>query len=354
MRRNSNIELLRIISMIMIIISHYTTHNGINNYVLPLGFNRFLLEFTTIGNIGVILFILITGYYCINKENPFNLKKLILLVFEVLFYSISIYFIFVFLKITPFEIKSLIKTIFPISFKVYWFITTYILLYIFIPYINIFLKSMAKKKHLNFCILCVFIFYLLATITTNNYYGNELVQFIIIYSIGAYIGRFREENQKYKKYNSYILIISFIIVTLSIIIFDLIGLKNSLFSMYSNYLMRSRNSIFTLLFSIGIFNIFINKTGNTNKIINIISANVLGVYLISDNYLIRKVLWADILKVGNYVNSPYLIIHMILSVILVFTTCIIIDFIRKQTIEKFNIKVYDKIYKRINSNHEKI
>ena len=72
--RNSNIEILRIISVFMILFSHYSVHNGITNSDLPIGINRYLLEISILGNIGVIIFVLISGYFSINKKNPFNIK----------------------------------------------------------------------------------------------------------------------------------------------------------------------------------------------------------------------------------------------------------------------------------------
>ena len=49
-------------------------HNGVVNTDLLLGFNRFLLEVSSLGNIGVILFVLITGYYGISKRNPLRIS----------------------------------------------------------------------------------------------------------------------------------------------------------------------------------------------------------------------------------------------------------------------------------------
>ena len=66
MERNSKIELLRILSMFMIVLSHCSVHSGINFSSLPLGFNREILELSMLGNVGVILFIFITGYFSIN------------------------------------------------------------------------------------------------------------------------------------------------------------------------------------------------------------------------------------------------------------------------------------------------
>ena len=94
--RNSNIEIVRIISMIFIVLSHYTVHNGIENASLPLGLNRYILEISTLGNIGVILFVLISGYFSI-EQKEFKFKKIISLYLQVMFYSTSIYLLFVIL-----------------------------------------------------------------------------------------------------------------------------------------------------------------------------------------------------------------------------------------------------------------
>ena len=90
--RNSNIEILRIISMIFIVMSHYTVHSGIELTSLPLGINRFILEVTRLGNIGVIIFMLISGYYLIEQKS-IQLKKVLKLYLQILFYSPIIYLV---------------------------------------------------------------------------------------------------------------------------------------------------------------------------------------------------------------------------------------------------------------------
>ena len=72
--RNSNIEIVRIISIIMIVVSHYCVHGFGNTSNLNLGINRFIIEIFTLGNFGTILFIIITGYYLINSTN-IKIKK---------------------------------------------------------------------------------------------------------------------------------------------------------------------------------------------------------------------------------------------------------------------------------------
>ena len=153
--RNSNIELLRIISMIMIVFSHYSVHSKINIESMPISFNRFFLEIISVGNIGVIIFVLITGYYNIEKNKVFRIDKIIILVLQVVFYSVVLYFLLVIFKQIDFNFINMVKAILPISFKQYWFITAYISLYIIMPFLNIFLKSISKKQYSIFLIVII-------------------------------------------------------------------------------------------------------------------------------------------------------------------------------------------------------
>ena len=64
--RSSNIELLRIIAMIMIIAHHVSVHSG---FVYPgeiISFNRLWIQFIQLGGkIGVNIFVLISGYFLV-------------------------------------------------------------------------------------------------------------------------------------------------------------------------------------------------------------------------------------------------------------------------------------------------
>ena len=120
--RKSNIELLRIIAIIMIIAHHYCLYGGWSK-VSGLSINNAILDFLVIGGkIGVAIFVLISGYFGINSE--FKIKKLINTVLQVLFYSI----LFGLLNIIIdgwVGWKAFIKICFPITFSVYWFIIVF-------------------------------------------------------------------------------------------------------------------------------------------------------------------------------------------------------------------------------------
>ncbi len=348
LERNSNIELLRIISIILITVSHYTVHNSINNNTLPMGFNRLLLENTTLGNIGVIIFILISGYYMISIEKPFNLKKFLILYFQVFFYSAFFYLIFILLGRENFSIKGSLHNLLPISHNAYWFMTVYFIIYIFSFYINKFINSLNRKQHYYFILMCLIIF-ILGTITNTLYYFNELVQLIVFYSIGAYFKKYPDNKLNNKNLNIRLLILSVIFLILSTIGIYLLASKYDVYKEYSLHF-YNRTSILSIIVAIAMFNIFILKKKKSNKYINFISKYVLGVYLISDNNYVRKIIWTELLNVPKYVFSHYLIIHMFFSIIIVFIVCITFDFIRKNTIERLYMPIIKKIDRKFSKN----
>lgn len=86
--RETNIELLRIVAMIMIILHHLAIY--LRNTKVPLTTTGRCLttSFFGLGKLGVNIFVLISGYFLINSK--FKTKKVIKLWLQVVFYSVLI------------------------------------------------------------------------------------------------------------------------------------------------------------------------------------------------------------------------------------------------------------------------
>ena len=100
--RKSNFELLRILSMFLIVLTHcfeHTTWTNSSNMT-----SNILINITRLGNVGVICFMLITGYFQSNSK--IKRKSLITLIIEVLFYSVTITIIFYFFNIYYYTLCS--------------------------------------------------------------------------------------------------------------------------------------------------------------------------------------------------------------------------------------------------------
>ena len=77
--------------------------------------------------------------------------------------------------------------------------------------------------------------------------------------------------------------------------------------------------------------------------INCIAATTFGVLLIhADSETMRQWLWKDVLNNTAYYYSPWLVIHLIVSVIGVFFVCSVIDMIRINYVEKPFFRLWDK------------
>ena len=141
--RNSNIEILRIIAILMIIFSHYSVHCA-SEYLTTFSFNKIFCETLELGNLGVIIFILIFGYYY--DTNKLRLNKFLNLVIPVIFYSVVLYLCFNKLD------YHIIPCFFPVLFRRYWYVTAYIVLYLFSPYLSKFIESLTRSNFKKFLI----------------------------------------------------------------------------------------------------------------------------------------------------------------------------------------------------------
>ena len=342
--RNSSIELLRIISMIMIVFHHFAVHGGFNfNTSNSLSISHLWYNFIVMGGkIGVDIFVLISGYFLINSKDTFpKLNKILKFIMQILFYSVTIYIISCILGINRIEIKALIKIIFPITFSEWWFASTYFVMFLLHPLINKLLNNLNKNDYQKGLLLLIICWSIIPTFTTSLYQSNSLLWFITLYSIAGYI-RLYGLNPKLKHKQYIALSIIFIIITyLSSIIFIILGKKYIIFINYQNYF-YGQEKITVLLISVCLFMTFSTLKIKYNKWINIIASATFGVYLIHDNNIIRPILWMDIFKNAQYQNSLIIIPYSILAVFLVYTICTIIDLLRKNFLEKTLMKIVNK------------
>jgi len=96
--RNSAIELLRIIAMLFIVLSHFCVHSNFNLSQMPFSFNKTILQWGALGNLGVDIFMIISGFFlCKSKLKTKSISKLLT---QVWFYSVFLFFIAVIFLIT--------------------------------------------------------------------------------------------------------------------------------------------------------------------------------------------------------------------------------------------------------------
>lgn len=142
--RKLNFELLRIVSMFLIVIYHYSDWGGLIQVGDDLS-TKLIGDFLNIGGkLGVNIFVLISGYFLIDSK--FKIKKLIKVIFEVWLYSVGIALVCMLLKIGDLSQDTIVKSFLPIMNNMYWFATAYVVMYVLSPFINKFIRMYWKRK----------------------------------------------------------------------------------------------------------------------------------------------------------------------------------------------------------------
>lgn len=338
-RRNSNIELLRIISILLIIFHHYVVHgfSGVENTSMM---NQYLLGFLSLGGkLGVTCFVLISGYYMIYSK--FTIKKCFRIVFEVWIYSFILGMIY-FMVTKSLNIKVFLQVIFPIGTSEYWFMTDYLILMVMSPILNRVIVHLEQPFYQKIIIIMI-IFWSIFPMFGINYAFDDLLWFVCLYFIAGYMRLYRDfASVDTFRYFS-IALLSYFVVIVSNLIFLFLGHTfHSAILLQKSMYFSSLNSPFILITGISLLNAFLAMSTRENKWINLFSSCTLGVYLLHDNMLIRTYIWKDFMKCGLFADSLFLIFHCLFSVTTIYLVCCFIDLVRQQTIEKVFLKRVDK------------
>ena len=186
--RNSSIELLRIVCLVMIFWMH-AADSGVAN-----GIGAWIdIAVAVIGNIGVSCFILISGYYGIRLD----VKKMMHLECMLLFYSWT-GLLFQYVWGNALGGEEILSYLLPVIGKRSWYFTCYFALAFLSPFLN---EMVEKLSEAHFRQLLITMLVIFSGVTTffffdiNSDGGKGITQMVMLYLIGRYIGVYRADRQ---------------------------------------------------------------------------------------------------------------------------------------------------------------
>ncbi len=323
--RNANMELLRMISMLMVTFLHAIAKSDILvNMSSKLGINSVLAWVFEVLSIGAVnIFMLISGYFLINSE--FKVKKLIEIVMQTVFYTAGTFLIFlVFGLVKPddLDIYNLLNYFLPVHMEVYWFITAYVVLYILSPVITKGIKAISQKQLLGVIIgllvyECVFKSVLPVRLVVDTK-GYNFLWYIVVFLIGAYfrLYGFKFINSTLKGMLVYLGGATLVFAETFVIgkIYASTSRLGGLTKVALEY-----NHIFTLVTAVGIFAAFVHMKPMNEKVgrvICIFSPLALGVYLFQESLLLRYE-WQEWFGLPNSLDdNPVLFVFRLVGAVL--------------------------------------
>lgn len=326
--RNSSIEVLRIISMIMIIIFHkrfYGDAGGSWAYSENF-FTQFFYLLNCIGGfIADNLFILISGYFLIDTSR-ISIDRIIKVWGQVFFYSVILYLLASALGICDaFSLKTLITYCLPVTFNRYWFASCYLLLYVIHPFLNIFLRSLGRRTYLTLLSIIISIWCIMPSLTMHPYESNHLIWFIVLYSVAGYIRLFGIRiNLNFSK----CILIGVMLYIMSAVFVTIAGPIAVRF-IHDDVFYVQNLAVFAP--SVFIFMAFVYLKPTYNRIVNIVASATFGVYLIH----IHPVFMVFFLR---FFSLPPIIL-----LVAVYIGCTVIELLRQFIIEKPFLKLVGKL-----------
>lgn len=336
-QRDANLDLLRIVSMLLIVFLHSIDHSGVLENAANCGTPMyFYVRFTyALCQVCVNIYIMLSGYYMVKSK--FRLHKLVNLWMEATFYSFVLKLIFMLTGADEFSIVSLASCFFPITTGRYWFLTIYVGMYLISPFLNILINAMNKQQHgllnlllFGLCSLWVSIHPSIAGMNSGGGWG--LMWFIVLYITAAWFRLYYAPNHKPLYCLSAYLVIPFMIASAQVILERLnIGILQSVVSNWFRY-DSAPVYLMTIFLFVGFLNIRI-KQENISALICRIAPLTFGVYLIHAHANVSPWSW-DVLNLPGKMSSVLFPLIQIGSVFAIFLICIGIDFLKKSSIGK--------------------
>ena len=300
-QRNSNIELLRILCMLMVLILHFNNHCanpgllGLPDPLTPKLLGGFLIECFCI--VAVNCFVLISGYFSINLK----IRSVLKLYLQCFFVGLLSYLLYVLLTPDTLQVKPLLGRLLAFTHNHWWFVISYLCLMFVSPLLNAAANTLSKKKFLLSIILYgVIVVYLgwYKNLESTNA-GYSFVSFIFLYLIGRYIGKHISlESIKNKRW-----CFGFSYVVGSLVLFGLLMLQyykgiNIRYVFQYDHPLVIINACLLLLFFLSL--------SFQSKSINWVAGSVFTAYLLQESiYFGHRWLYPNV--TGLFANTPPLL-----------------------------------------------
>lgn len=342
--RLANLDLLRIIAMFFIVVTHCVMYGviGISTTEVYVDLRStpavanwaglYLIMYLTA--VGVNCFVMASGYL-LAENTRYRWKSVGRTWLTTFFYSFGICLILLIAgRTAP---KDLLASAFPVYTNQYWFMTMFIGLQLVSPFLSKLVSVLDKREYLIMLAVLSVLNLRLFKFPYGGTYGGgmTLVWFVYLFLVGAYVRKFKpfaSFRHFGKCFWAFGALLAGAYMTLSLVMWKVKGAPVCYGSTFNNG--------FTFITSLLFFLWAVNMQISSDKVSGIISGIapcMFGVYLISENPHLRFIVWDEIIRLQNMLNNPWLLPLVLAASVAVFLTCCVIDKLRIQLFGIFHI-----------------
>ena len=300
-KRMANLELLRCVAMMMVVVLHYLGKGGLLADLTGESLNApelaaWLLEAFCIVAVNVYMFL--SGYFL--SGSSFRLSRLIQHWMQVWLYSVALGLAGALsgvMRDAEFDLHYLLALIFPILMGHYWFMTAYVFLYLMLPLAGMAVERMTKRQLQVTLGLLLLAFCVIKSVLPLRLdmagQGYDCLWYLCVFLTAAYVRKFGISVLD-RKWTGAILYVGGCLGvfagTLALRqVYLRTGSLERMLTMFLEY-----NHVLPFLAAVGLFGIFrkVQVKGKAAAAINRIAPYTLGVYLLHENFGLRYS-WQD-------------------------------------------------------------
>lgn len=283
--------------------------------------------------VAVNTYMLISGYFLCTS--PFKVSRLVKLYLQLWFYSVGVSCLGIATGVYPLEnveVHDLLTFVFPVSMGHYWFITAYIFMYLFLPFISGAVEKMTKKQMQLALGALLFFFCILKSILPVRLemdgQGYDCIWYLCVFLTAAYIRKFGSAFISNMKKSICLYSITCLVILAMTMGLHLVYVHTDSFGRIMKIGLEY-NHILPYLAAMGLFGIFLNMRvpEKFGRVVNKIAPYTLGVYLLHENLTIRYA-WQNWLGADRISTVGGLLVGTLTAIVVVFTLGILLDIVR--------------------------
>ena len=324
--RSSNLELLRILCMLLIIGDHLTGQSGIADYTtLPSSF-----AFCLIGcgsRIACSIFVLIGGWFLC--EQPYKTRRPLSLWLSLWLYTVPVTLL---CKLAGLDVSwgALRWAAFPASTRQLWFISDYLLLLLCVPLLNRLLRRLSRPAHRGLlAVLAVPLIVYPTLFGENGAVSDTAWMFLYEYLLIAYLRRWPDNRLAHLlQHRAAALGLGLGLPLLNTIlraVLETRGLTDGKAFQYMAYYRTALGALPNLLAALALFYLFKGLDLGCVRWVNALAGTTLGVYILHQVPAFRGLLWNGLLQAEAHHGS---VGYTLLAILAVFLDCAAVDALR--------------------------
>lgn len=325
--RESNIELCRIVCMLLIIAHHCVTHGGaVEMYGMP-GNKIYALFFVPCGKICFDCFLAISCWYLVDQR--FLAEKFLKLWTQVLFYSVT-FAVVAFGFGSSLDFCDWMSVLLPMNGNSHGFAAAYLAFYLLLPFLTL-LSENLNKKQARWLLVLLLYFETGSQIigwfsSYRQSFSSELLLFVMFYVLALNLKRWPFKICESSK----IMFGIFSSIWIGMWMAHFLYAQNSehIVLRFIMDTMRDESSIVNMIGGTALFFFFKNLKIKKNDVINYLAAGTFGILLMHDHNFFRTVLWENILHTQDWYYASWFPAAVAAVVVWVYAVGFLIERVR--------------------------